>query len=200
MNALTKTLIRKAMLPLGLFITSMTIFSSVNGQSSYQGSMIKTVIEGTSNIHDWKMESQKGKVTATVTLDGTNVKEVGTISFVLPAESLKSEHNQMDKNTYKALNTTKNPNISFSSNSSSIKPNGNGFILTSKGKLTISGVSKDVELVAHGKINADKSISFTGAHTLKMTDYKVQPPTAVFGTIKTGDGITVKYNLVLKAS
>lgn len=200
MKALIKARIWKATLPLGLFIASLTSVTGANAQSAYKGSAVNTVIEGTSNIHDWKMKSQKGNASATVTLNGNSISNVSSISFVMPAESLKSEHTQMDKNTYKALNTTKYPTISYTSSSASIKPNGSGFILTSKGKLTISGVSKDVELVAHGKLNADNSITFTGSHKLKMTDYKVQPPTAVFGTIKTGDGITVKYDLVLKAS
>ena len=48
-------------------------------------------------------------------------------------------------------------------------------------------------------MNADKSITFNGSYKLKMTEYKVDPPTAMLGAIKTGDGIEVKYNLILKA-
>ena len=44
-------------------------------------------------------------------------------------------------------------------------------------------------MVTQGKVQ------FTGSYTLKMTDFSVKPPTAMFGTIKTGDEITVKFNV-----
>jgi polyisoprenoid-binding protein YceI len=105
----------------------------------------------------------------------------------------------MDKNTYKALNTTNFSSIDFTAASVDIKPSGNvGYILTTKGKLTIAGTSRDVSLSANGIVNPDKSITYSGTYHLKMTEYKVDPPTAMLGTIKTGDDIVVKFNMVLK--
>lgn len=195
-----KKQIRKALLPVGLLIASFA-FNSVNAQTNYHATAAKTVLEGTSNIHDWTMQSQKATATAVVTLAPTGtLASITSINFVMPAESLKSEHAQMDKNSYKALKTSKNPNISFSASSATVKPNGaNGFTLVSRGKLNISGVTKDVDLVASGVVNADKSITLNGTYKFKMTDFQVTPPSLMMGAIKTGDGIAVKYNLTLKA-
>ena len=33
-----------------------------------------------------------------------------------------------------------------------------------------------------------------GAQQVKMTDYGVDPPTALFGVLKTGDAITISFN------
>lgn len=172
---------------------AQTKFQSVGG--------VKLIIEGTSNIHDWDMRSDKGycsslfDITKTGTLNG-----VSYINFTVPAESLKSEHKGMDKNTYKALNTEKYSNISFTASSVTVKPNGAaGYLLTAKGRLTISGVTKDVVLTANGTMNADKSISYNGAYKIKMTDYNVEPPSIMMGAIKTGEFVTVKFDLLLRS-
>jgi hypothetical protein len=56
------------------------------------------------------------------------------------------------------------------------------------------------ELMATGVYNpADKSFTVTGVKKMKMTDYNVKPPTALLGTIKTGNDITISYNLKFKA-
>lgn len=193
--------IRTRLMSAGLILAAIALVNVAGAQTQYKAGTLKTTIAGTSNIHDWEMHSQKGTATAVVALNPSGgVASVSNIQFVLPAESLKSEHKKMDDNTYKALKTSKNPNISFAAGTTTLRANGaNGFILNTTGKLTISGVTKDVNLVANGVVNADKSISFTGSYKLKMTEYKVDPPTAMLGAIKTGDGIEVKYNLILKA-
>lgn len=198
MKHLLATRILKAALSLGICISSVFCVSTAYGQTNYKGSAIKTTLAGTSNIHDWVMISQKGSCNAVVMLQDGALTDISSLQFSMPAESLKSEHTQMDKNTYKALNTSKNPTISFTATSSSIKPNGKGYLINTKGKLTISGVTKDVDLVANGVVNADKSIHFTGSYKFKMTEFKVTPPSIMLGTIKVGDPLEVKYDFVLK--
>src|SRR4030095_6428301 len=106
-------------------------------------------------------KSDKGYCSSTFDISKTGtLNGVSYINFTVPAESLKSEHKGMDKNTYKALNTEKYSNISFTASAVSIKPMGTiGYVLTAKGRLTISGVTKEVVLTATGTMNNDKSIS-----------------------------------------
>lgn len=176
--------------------------SIAQAQIKYQSvGGVKLVIEGTSNIHDWDMKSDKGYCSSLFDISKTGtLNGVSYINFTVPAESLKSEHKGMDKNTYKALNTEKYSNISFTASSVTVKPNGTvGYLLTVKGRLTISGVTKDVVLTANGTMNADKSISYNGAYKIKMTDYNVEPPTIMLGAIKTGEFVTVKFDLLLRS-
>ena len=49
-------------------------------------------------------------------------------------------------------------------------------------------------------VRREGAFSACGSYIMKMTDFGVDPPTAVFGTIKTGDEITIDYNLQLKKS
>lgn len=199
MESIMRAGFKRLLIPAGLFLAAFSLSTSF-AQTSYKSNVVKTTLEGTSNIHDWTMISQKGNCAATVTFAGNNVSALSGLQFTMPAESLKSEHAQMDKNTYKQLKTSKYPTISFVSNSSTVKPTGgNNFQVVSRGKLTISGTTKDVDLVANGTVNADKSITFHGAYKFKMTDFNVPPVSIMLGAIKTGDGISVKYDLTLKA-
>lgn len=171
------------------------------GQIKYHSNgPVKLIIEGTSNIHDWDMKSEKGVVSAEFLFTPTGyIGGVSALQFTVPAESMKSDREALDKNTYKALKTDKFNTIGFVASSAVIKPNGTGFTLIARGKLTISGVTRDVELTANGIMNSDKSITYSGTYKLKMTDYKVTPPNIMFGAIKTGDAVTIKFDLVMKA-
>ena len=107
----------------------------------------------------------------------------------------------MDNNTYKALKTSKNPNITFVLISGNVTPDGsNTYQLKGIGKLTIAGTTIQTDLVATLKYNpADKSFSCSGVKKFKMTLYGVKPPVIFMGTIKTGDEISISYNLNIKS-
>jgi polyisoprenoid-binding protein YceI len=185
-----------------LIIFSLSIFNTANSQTTYQtAGPAKITIEGTSNIHDWEMSTDKGNSTAVFVTDGNGaINGLSSLTFSLPVESLKSESSSMDKNAYKAMHSSKYASLTFTVLSASLKPAGNNnYQVQSKGRLTISGVSRDIEIAALCTVNPDKSISVNGAYKLKMTAYSVSPPSIMLGAIKTGDDITVKFNLLFKA-
>jgi len=195
--------VNRTAIAVAIILCSLLAAGNSNAQSRYQSAGgVKITIEGTSNIHDWDMKSEKGICSGVFNVSNTGIiTGLSALSFTVPAESLKSEHSGMDKNTYKALNTSKFASISFIAGPTTVKPSGNsGHTLTTSGKLTIAGVTKDVTLTATGVVNADKSITYTGSYKLNMTDFNVEPPKAMFGTIRTGNSIVVKFNLILRST
>lgn len=195
-----KTSSRTTFLIFFLFLTFN--LSITQAQSKYESTGgVKLVIYGTSNVHDWDMKSDQGYCSSLFYVTNTGaLNRVSYINFTVPAESLKSFNTNMDKNAYKALNTDKYNNISFTASSIHIKPNGaTGYLLTAKGKLTISSVTKDVVITATGNLKADKSISYSGAFKLKMTDYNVEPPAIMAGAVKSDELVTVKFDLLLRS-
>jgi len=146
------------------------------------------------------MKSTKGQVDALIDVNNDKVTLSG-LSFSFPAESLKSGHSMMDNNTYKALKTEQNPNISFVLVSANLAPAGaNTYQLTGIGKLTIAGTTQQTDLSVLLKYNpADKSFTCSGVKKFKMTQYGVKPPSVMLGTIKTGDEISIAYNLNIKS-
>jgi hypothetical protein len=188
--------------PTLLIIALLVIATITHAQVKYQSvGGVKLVIAGTSNIHDWDMKSDKGYCSSVFDISQTGtLNGISFINFTVPAESLKSENKSLDKNSYKALKTAKYANISFTAATVTVKPAGStNYLLTAKGRLTISNVTKDVVLTATGVMNADKSITYSGTYKLKMTDYNVEPPSLMMGAIKTGDLVTVTFNLLLRS-
>lgn len=171
----------------------------LHAQTSYQSSTAETTISGTSTLHDWSMTAANGQVKATFTFNGDQVSGITALTFSVAAESLKSDKSGLDRNAYRALKTSEHPNITFTMTSGTVTSTGkNTFQIKATGNLNISGTSKQTTLVATGQLNpADKSITAKGSTKFKMTEYKVTPPTVMMGTIKTGDEITIDYNVKL---
>ncbi|GEO11563.1 YceI family protein [Segetibacter aerophilus] len=165
-------------------------------QAKFRAQNGSVQVAGTSSLHDWTEKSDKGGGEATFSFNNDKLADLAALTFSVPAKSLKSEHNMMDNNTHKALNAENNPNITFVAGSGSVTPiDANTYSIKASGRLTIAGNTRETEVIATGKVNADKSISVSGSKKFKMTEYGVKPPTAMFGTIKTGDEITISYNL-----
>ena len=154
-------------------------------------------VNGTSSLHDWHVDAEK----QSGFIDFNNVDEVAinTIKFSVESESLKSGKSGMDRNTYKALKTKSFKNIEFNLTTveSVAKVTECVYNIKGKGKLIICGVTKIIPLDFKLMIK-DKIMSISGENTILMTDYGIKPPTALLGTIKTGDEIVITYKTIFK--
>lgn len=186
-----------------LFFLLISFYSvSSIAQTNYSSNGVaKTVIVGTSNIHDWEMVSDKGNCIITLQQDAAgNLTGMTGLNFTMNVNTLKSSHgSQMDNNAYKAIGSDKYPTIKFTGGAGTVKSNGgNSYTITAPGKLTISSGTKDVTLTATCKVNADKSISVSGSYKLKTTDYNVKAISIMLGAIKTSPDVTINYSLSAK--
>ncbi|MDG4716270.1 YceI family protein [Winogradskyella marincola] len=177
------------------FVSTLFSFQQLVSQNYTLSKSSVLSVEGTSSLHDWELnaEEQSGNLNVSNSEEFT----INKLDFSVKAESLKSGKSAMDKKTFKALNTDKHKKITFlmSSVSQLEKISESHFKATVKGKLTISGTTKSVSLSFNLKIDGDK-IYLNGEKSLKMTDYGVEPPKALLGTIKTGDEIKIIFKSV----
>ncbi|MRR22396.1 YceI family protein, partial [bacterium] len=68
------------------------------------------------------------------------------------------------------------------------------FSSTISGELTINGVMKQVAVPVQGSLTGNK-LNVRGSKTIKMSDFDVKAPVALMGTLKTGDEVTVSFDL-----
>ena len=155
------------------------------------------IVSGTSTLHDWHVDGEEQTGFLKVTED--DKFSINELNFKVKAESLKSGKTSMDKNTYKALNTDKYKDIVFSyTKTNSVVKKGEGhYMITASGKLTISGVTKTIDLDLEVFKDGDL-VKINGKKDMLMTDFGIDPPKALLGTIKTGNEITITYKSVFK--
>lgn len=191
MNSTTQTLIKRTR----LIFLSLLLLSLIGQAQSYRitGKPVIT-ITGTSTLHDWTMNSDQANLQATIETDGNGTPtKLASLSVNIPAESLKSGKSAMDKNAYTALKTDKNKQIIYQLTSSII----NGKTISNSGNLTIAGTSKQTSVEATFEVLGDGSLKFKGSKKIVMSEYNVEPPSFMFGSVKTGDEITLTFEIIL---
>jgi len=176
--------------------TLLLTVSAVQAQNTYSLSTYTVTIDGTSNLHSWN--EKVGQVSGKGLINWNSGKGFTLQSFniVMEVNSIKSdEGSTMNNKTYKALKSDQYPQISFSllEPVASIPLLANGYTTTAKGKITIAGVTRSVNMPIKISEDINKKISIEGVQAVKMTDYGVDPPTALFGMLKTGDDITISF-------
>ena len=105
----------------------------------------------------------------------------------------------MDSNLYKALKADDTPEISYILGTFEVVPSAakDSFTVKAVGALTIAGTEKTVNMDVTAARQADGSILAEGALPLLMTDFGVNPPRALLGTLRTDNKITVKFTLLV---
>ncbi len=164
---------------------------------------VSVIVSGESTLHDWT-------VTATsvsgypdqlqLMLDEEDT--IREFSFAVQVAGMESGRGTaMDDKVYTALKSANFPYINYVQNKPAIlKMSGDsGFNLTSEGTLTIAGKSIDVLVDVLGSIE-DGFLKFSASQDIRMTDYNVDPPTAMFGQIETKDDISVAVKFVYQSN
>jgi polyisoprenoid-binding protein YceI len=186
---LQSSLIKKVTLAMVFVMTYSTELIAQNYKLDPSNSNL--IVFGTSNLHDWeiKAESQQGNLV----LNSDN--DIKSLQISIEAEGLKSGKSGMDKNTYKALNTKSYKTIEFkyTKTTSIDKKDDNSYKLTIQGDLKVNGVTKNISMTIDVQVT-NNNVTLTGKKTIKMTEFEVEPPTALLGTIKTGDEVTISFN------
>ncbi len=156
------------------------------------------VIEGTSSFHDWSVEAKNFDGMLEFTQKDPSEDLTGKIVDIaldIKVDAIKSERGKtMDDKMYKALKKERHPRIHFKFEElTRSKQEGKEYVVT--GILTIAGAARKVRITS-GMAHTDDAIHMTGKKDLKLTDFKMEPPSAMFGQIVTGDDIEVAFDLV----
>lgn len=170
------------------------IVSTTTAQEAYTVKNFKMSVAGTSTLHDWESEVTQVDASASLELAGAQLTGISKLKVTIPAKGIVSTKGKiMDNKTYDALKADKHPKITFTLAKAAISSSK----VQASGQLTIAGATKTVSLNAESKADSNGNITFTGSYPIKMTDYGMEPPTAMMGAIKTGDEVTVKFQLTL---
>jgi len=162
----------------------------------------KIRVEGTSSLHDWTCEVKA--ITGTFeagAAPATTLEALSGVQITVPVSGLESKNGQMNKKAREALKANASPTIQYVMKSAQVQspPAADGWTtLKATGTLKIAGVEKPVTLTVKGKEVGGGSYRFTGSTPLQMSDFGISPPTAMLGTLKTGDRVTIHFDVVAR--
>lgn len=191
---------RGVMLKYVSLVFILFVFSiHIKAQNNYVLKSVKATIQGTSTFHDWESNITKILFKGSLEGDGRVLKTIKDVEVKVLVESIKSSEGRiMDNKTFEAFKYEKNPYIIYSfSLAQAKKESADVLSIETTGNLTMAGTTKSIDVVAKGKVLDNGDLELNISKKLKMTDYKMIPPTAMLGTIKVGDEVTVIFNLVL---
>lgn len=186
------------------FAVALAVFgvqpALAQGEAEYSvQSGSKLWVEGTSNKSDFSVNASAVEGNFSVSGSGADVS-VASGEIVVQAKDLKGGKSTiMDRLMYDALMVDEHPTITYrltSADNATAAASDGTFTLATTGKLTLTGTTKDVKIEVTGAPRADGSIRFTGSHPLKMSDYGMTPPTAMFGALRTSDDVTIHFDIV----
>ncbi len=119
-------------------------------------------------------------------------------------EDGKPYSDNMDEVMYEKLlpSTNVSPRITFRLSEVTLKECPKtadaGYVCEAKGQLVVAGVTNSVVLPVSILPLADNRLKITGGTALKMTDFKIQPPSPKFlPLLKTGDEVQILFEWIL---
>lgn len=168
----------------------------------------KLWLDGTSTLHDYtstsnkiisEMNSNSDKFVDFITnKNGAKL----SMKIIIPVNSLKSDNEDLDDNLYEAMKEEKYKDIVYeltTYKSTALPDSGkNWYLLDAIGELTIAGVKKTIDLKAVAYYTQDGIVHFKGSKLLNMEDYNIEPPSLMFGVLKTDKYVTISYDLIIK--
>jgi polyisoprenoid-binding protein YceI len=173
------------------FIFLLILFAGISVHAQVKYSMAPSPelkISGGSSLHDWDMVSSTAKGEGLFLFEGNQFKGVSSLNVEFDAETLKSGTKGLDNNAYKALKTDKNKQIKFVLKE--LTKTSDAY--TAKGDLTIAGFTKQVSFPAK-LVQTGNKIQVEGEMPMLLTDFKIDPPTALLGTVKTKNEAVISF-------
>jgi hypothetical protein len=159
-------------------------------------------IQGTSNIHDYTASSTAARIVRLQLASelGPNVWEhiltpgaIEIFEISIPAATLSSPRDGLDKNMHKALKVTEHPDITF--HLSRLETTDPSDVVRGVGILKIAGVEREVTLALKAQ-RTEANFTVTGEVQLLMTDFGITPPRAMLGMLKTNPKVAVTFETV----
>jgi hypothetical protein len=184
--------------------------------SARSGSKLR--LEGTSNIHDWQAESpiiggslevgpnfpiEPGQAATPGKIEAKGEAFVTVRSLKSVEKDGKPYSDKMDEVMYEHLKVQNSPRITYKINELTLKEAAKSkdapYVCEAKGDLTAGGVTKSLTFPVNILPMGGKKVKISGNTTVKMTDYKIEPPAPAIalGMIKTGDDVKIIFDWIV---
>jgi len=160
-------------------------------------------IEGTSSLHAFHCKTDK--INAYVDVDPSYTKDltkiarpIVSVKVNIVVRTLSCGNGQMDKNMYSTLKADENPLIKYTMSGYDILDGSAtpaAFVAKTTGTLTISSQEKTIDMKVSAERLSDGKATAQAEQSILMSDFGIKPPSFMFGRLKVGDAVKVKFHL-----
>lgn len=157
-------------------------------------------IEGDSNVNsfDCKADQYQGEAIQNQDEESNTTNNL-TLNVEIKVAGFDCGKQRMNKDLRDALKEKDYPNITFVFlNAEPVESTSDNPEFLVFGNLTVAGVTNEIRFNIFGEMLQNGSMRAIGNKQIRMTDYNVAPPTAMFGLVKVDNELTVHFDLVAK--
>lgn len=165
------------------------------------------VVKGDSTVHAWRVDSQhlEGKVIFSqdgpenaLARDKKLTFELTKAHVRVPVKSIAGEKEGLNEKMYNALEADAHKHITYELTNARLlsQKSPNKVRIQTEGKLTISGTTRRQQLTMTVRRSTNGRLTASGNVDLKMTDFGIDPPTAMWGAISAHDKVTVSWKWI----
>lgn len=185
----------------------------------------KLVLEGSSNVTDWRCSGatidasmevaapldrinavidrvEDGNIGVWMAASDSGSFPVPEFAMKIPVEALRCGNRQMERDMNKALNAAQHPSIEFRftglRGTVSHDIDTHNYSATIGGVLSLAGTSRNINVNVNAQRVGRNRFRLRAELPLRMTDFRITPPSALFGMVKAKDELKVRFDLVLE--
>ncbi|MCY7379482.1 MAG: YceI family protein [Gemmatimonadaceae bacterium] len=162
-------------------------------------------VEGTSTIKAFECKvpeftiSVKGTGAGAVSEVLAGEKGVRTVELSVPAAKIECGNGTMNEHMRTALKVKENPTISFALASYDVAKGPSGVKGSMRGSLALGGAKHPIDISAVATDAGNGAMRIVGGYEVALSAYDLKRPSLMFGRIKVGDKVQVKFDFVFKS-
>ena len=120
--------------------------------------------------------------------------------LAVPTDCFDCGNRKMNRDFFDALQGEVHPRVRIRLRSAQWQSDVKGeYHVEAESAITIAGVTRTVLLTGRVERLLDGSLLIHARHVLQMSDFGIEPPTAMLGMVRTNDAITIELDLRIHA-
>lgn len=214
----------------GLLVSMLFLASTAMAAEATRlqaGAASAVALEGSSNVTDWRCRGTSMDAGMVVPTSLDHINEVidriedGNIGvwmatpsrgsfdppdfdLSVPVTTLRCGNRVMESDMRRALKADRHPAVQFSFRElrGGIQHDLDSGLYHANvaGDLTLAGVTRSIELTISAERVSRTAFRIRAVLPLRMTDFGITPPSALFGAIRARDALTVHFDLMLQVA
>lgn len=156
-------------------------------------------LEGSSNVNNFQCRAEQYQTQ----IDPPSGERTIDVEIDITVEGFECGKRRMNRDLYETLQSQKFPSISFyylTTDSLTYLDEDDHYTMVVTGILRVAGTEKEIQFPMDAVLAEDGTVRATGKTTLRMTEYNVDPPRALFGLVRVNDELTVHFELYASTS